>query len=98
MLPQTRRGPGAGGGGAVDHDRGAKPRCRARPGAGVGQIQPHAARLHLRVGKHIADRVDRPGGHGGGVQFRQQVSAGKTPRQRVQAGGQINSVAQPVLA
>ena len=32
-------------------------------GAGVRQVEPHAARLHLRVGEHLVQGVDRPAGH-----------------------------------
>ena len=41
--------------------------------AALRQVDPDAARDHLRVGEDLVDRVDRPGRHADLLQRRQQV-------------------------
>src|SRR5690348_5747360 len=62
MLAETRRRPGCCHGLSVANDRGAH--TRNAPGLGrlARRIDAHSAMPHLRVGKNLVERIDRPGG------------------------------------
>src|SRR5271154_4260451 len=56
------------------------------------RLDPHAARLELRIGEEIADRVDRSGGHDYGLERDQKVVALPKPRLRPKLALQMVAV------
>ena len=77
---------------AVEHDR--RGDCRGRAGLGrrVLQVDAHAARLNLRIGEDLLDRVDRAGRDADRFQLRQEIELGKAAGQGVEARGQGDAV------